>query len=254
MTPSIRRRDPFRPFVCTPEGVAMPAPLSLTDIQALAAARGGECLSDVYAGSKAPHEWRCGRGHIWTAPPVRLRQGCWCPRCARRGSPRLTLTDLRSLAATHGGACLAAACGGADAKVPWRCGEGHVWETTPSAVRQGRWCPFCAYPHHTIAEMVAIASARGGACLSDIYLNVRSPLSWRCGQGHVWSTTPNSVLQGTWCPRCASLRRADDRRALTLARRLEREGGCLSVVSPTQRPRSPILSAAIGAGAPHFGF
>jgi hypothetical protein len=51
--------------------------------------------------------------------------------------------------------------------------------------------------------MVAYAKIKGGKCLSKAYVNVGSKLEWQCSKGHVFSSTPNSVQQGSWCPFCA---------------------------------------------------
>lgn len=44
---------------------------------------GGECLSAIYLNSYSDLEWQCARGHRWKAPAARIRQGKWCPRCAK---------------------------------------------------------------------------------------------------------------------------------------------------------------------------
>ena len=61
--------------------------LELTDMQAAAAFRGGECLS----GSMKPGDlyqklrWRCHEGHEFEATPFTiLKAGHWCPRCCQR--------------------------------------------------------------------------------------------------------------------------------------------------------------------------
>ena len=62
------------------------APLTLDAMRALAAARGGECLSAEYARVKAPLRWRCARGHEWAACANKVKnKGTWCPRCEPRG-------------------------------------------------------------------------------------------------------------------------------------------------------------------------
>jgi site-specific recombinase XerD len=48
--------------------------------------------------------------------------------------------------------------------------------------------------------MVAIASSRGGHCLSTEYVNVDKNLLWKCGAGHQWSVKSASIRNGSWCP------------------------------------------------------
>jgi Probable Zinc-ribbon domain len=53
-------------------------------IEGLAKARGGWCLTRLYAGNcHQKLRWRCARGHEWEATLSNVRnRGSWCPRCA----------------------------------------------------------------------------------------------------------------------------------------------------------------------------
>lgn len=56
-----------------------------------------------------------------------------------------------------------------------------------------------------IEEMQVLATQRGGFCLSDLYLNSKSKLWWKCEKGHRWQATPFSVkIRKSWCPICAN--------------------------------------------------
>lgn len=48
-----------------------------------AASKGGELLSSIYSNSKTRLRWRCKFNHEWLAMPSKVRQGTWCPYCAR---------------------------------------------------------------------------------------------------------------------------------------------------------------------------
>ena len=75
----------------------------LAEMQSLAAARGGQCVSASYVDSKTKLRWCCGLGHTWEATSAAIRAaGAWCPVCAvdsRRG----TMDNMHALAARHGG-------------------------------------------------------------------------------------------------------------------------------------------------------
>lgn len=47
-----------------------------------------------------------------------------------------------------------------------------------------------------------LAKINNGKCLSDLYVNMLSPLEWECTEGHKWKTAPNSISNGSWCPKC----------------------------------------------------
>lgn len=55
----------------------------------------------------------------------------------------------------------------------------------------------------TIEDMRAIAIARGGTCLSNVYEGFNVHLKWRCSDGHEWMATPKNVSgHRSWCPGC----------------------------------------------------
>lgn len=59
------------------------------------------------------------------------------------------------------------------------------------------------YKLHTINEMITLAKAKGGECLSQEYINNHSHLNWRCKYNHKWSATPMNIVRGQWCKICA---------------------------------------------------
>ena len=116
--------------------------LTLEEIRADAARRGGRCVSDTYPGSLVPMEWECAAGHRWRATAHSVRQGHWCKRCADarlRFQPEL----VAQLAAARGGRCLSAYQNSAT-QMEWSCAAGHRFLATLTGVKQGRWCPECA--------------------------------------------------------------------------------------------------------------
>ncbi len=197
-------------------------PLSLEEMRELARAWGGECLSHRYVNSHTALRWRCARGHVWKATPNRIKpcayrkRGNWCLVCAR--APKRNIEDMRAVARARGGECLSKKYLNATTPLLWRCGQGHVWKASASDVlrasRPGRWCPRCARERGklTIEQMQAIARAKGGECLSKRYINIKTPLRWRCAKGHTWLQTPNKVKPnsarepGRWCPICSRKR------------------------------------------------
>lgn len=54
----------------------------------------------------------------------------------------------------------------------------------------------------TIDDIHTLAHERGGECLSHIYINSATKLSFRCANGHTWETAPSNFCKGTWCPVC----------------------------------------------------
>ncbi|WP_175951965.1 hypothetical protein [Burkholderia sp. BCC0405] len=77
----------------------------------------------------------------------------------------------------------------------------------------------------TIEHMHAIATARGGRCLSSDDVNAATPLLFECAADHRWSTAPANIRGGRWYRQCFCERVRDtigDMRALAASRGGER--------------------------------
>lgn len=186
----------------------------LERLHAAAAARGGRCLATAYDGVSAGYTWECAQGHRWNSEGARVLAGVWCAICAvqRRGELRRLadgLERLRAAAVAQGGVCLAEAYGMLDEKYRFRCAKGHEWKARGHLILRGTWCMKCLSESKRlgIERMREVAHARGGRCLSEVYLGIKVKLAWQCHLGHVWDTTPAMVLsKDAWCPFCFRLR------------------------------------------------
>ncbi|MHA1784097.1 MAG: zinc-ribbon domain-containing protein [Candidatus Helarchaeota archaeon] len=203
---------------------ARTSPITIEDVQELARQRGGHCVSTEYVNARKPLTWNCKKGHAWNASLQNVKRGTWCPICVGKG---LTIKDMQEVASQKGGRCSSTEYINAQTKLTWQCKEGHTWKATPNNVRSGHWCPKCAIkPKYSIKDMQEIARQRGGTCLSPVYINYDTKLSWQCEKGHEWETTPHVIKRGKWCPTCASTRLTIEEMQ-ELAR--QRGGKCLSM-------------------------
>ena len=106
----------------------------LKELQNLAAARGGKCLSTDYLGNKVYLKWECKKGHQWEAPPYRITRGCWCMECFKTEDAsriaiassvkRLSITDAQMAAQVRGGVCLSTNYLNNKQKLTWKCSKG----------------------------------------------------------------------------------------------------------------------------------
>ena len=90
-------------------------------------------------------------------------------------------------------------------KLKWRCPKhDYTWWNKPNNIKRGQWCIVCAgRTKWTIDAVKSLAESRGGVCVSDKYMNTTAKLSLRCNTcGHVWETSLNSLLNGSFCPKC----------------------------------------------------
>ena len=107
---------------------------TIEDMQTLAQALGGECLSTEYRGNKNKLEWRCNEGHAFQMRPNDVQQGHWCRICS--GKPEYTIEDMQTLAKSLGGECLSTEYLGTKAELEWRCAEGHIFSKRPNTIQQ----------------------------------------------------------------------------------------------------------------------
>lgn len=174
---------------------------TVKDMQLLALSRGGQCLSDEYMGAMQKIRWQCSEGHQWSATPNNIRNGKWCPFCAR--TKKLSIETIYELALSKGGKCLSKKYINAKVKLHWQCSEGHKWYAPQSDVKQGQWCPICAGKVvYSINDAKKVANERNGYCLSQNYENSKIPLHWQCADGHKWKASFSSIKRGSWCPYC----------------------------------------------------
>ena len=205
----------------------------LERLQRVAQERGGVCLSTHYDGLKARYTFRCAAGHQWDATGTSMVCAAhhWCKRCASaQASVRNRLADglerLQAAAHAKGGVCLSTHYTHAHAYYHMRCAQGHEWHAMGNFLMHGTWCRLCsqAARRGRIEDMQAIAQARGGRCLSTVFLNERIKLAWVCHRGHAWHTSPAVVKRGCWCPECASMDRITSSKSK--ARRRYRAATC----------------------------
>ena len=53
----------------------------------------------------------------------------------------------------------------------------------------------------------AIASERGGVCLSENYTRALDKMRFRCSLGHLWEAAASKIKSGQWCPSCCGRNR-----------------------------------------------
>jgi len=190
---------------CTPCARQQRSAARLEEMRALARKHGGKCLATRYISAKTPLLWQCANGHTWQAIPDSVARGTWCKQCQCH-----TLEDMQRLAAQHGGRCLSTHYTSTKTPLLWECARGHRWEAIPAILLRGHWCRRCYFDNQRplkFQRMQQLAAARGGVCLSETYIDSKTPLLWQCARGHVWPLKPGEAVQGAWCPQCAILDR-----------------------------------------------
>ncbi len=110
--------------------------------------------------------------------------------------------ELINIAKTRGGYCLGLSNSvNHPTKYVWKCEKGHTWEAMAGNVKHGTWCPICNTNNHkkSIEEMRDLVRQHNGECLSQVYTNTHTRLTWKCSNGHIFEATPSKVRIGRAC-------------------------------------------------------
>jgi hypothetical protein len=143
--------------------------------------------------------------------------------CDSKASQRLTIEAMQQIAVARGGRCLSGAYVNVTTPLLWQCANGHRWDETPAYVKSGSWCKACV-ASVWLNKVQEMAKERGGRCLSDTYVNSRTPMLWECANKHQWHASQNRTALGQWCRLCVS-----DKELETMRRIASEHGGlCLS--------------------------
>lgn len=129
--------------LCAAQTKADASRLTISEFQAIAANRGGVCLSTTYNNNKTKLKFRCNSGHEWESTPAGIKRGNWCGICAKNRVEN-PLCELQEIALTRGGKCLSTSYTGNKAKMTFQCANGHLFEKSANAIKsKGQWCSQC---------------------------------------------------------------------------------------------------------------
>jgi hypothetical protein len=191
----------------------------IDEMKEIANKKGGILLSDFYVHDKDKLKWCCSEKHIWTATPHDIKDGTWCPECAKKiigdKNRKYTIEDMKEIAIQHNGKCLSSSYKTIEEFLEWQCENNHIWSAPANNIKNmGHWCPTCAgNQKKNIKDMQRVAFERNGECLSIHYTNNSTQLSWKCSKNHIWTATPcNIVNRNSWCPECAAIARGAARK------------------------------------------
>ncbi|HVI39744.1 MAG TPA: hypothetical protein VM577_03715, partial [Anaerovoracaceae bacterium] len=101
----------------------------------------------------------------------------------------------------------------------------HTWQASyDSVVHKKSWCPHCnGIPFVKLIDGLEraqqYATVRGGLCLSTEFVDVKSPMLWKCSnpEHQQWHSSYTSVVtKQHWCPQCSNANNVSEQRAISL--------------------------------------
>lgn len=147
-----------------------------------------------------------------------------------KSNTKLTLDHAHEIAKNKKGKCSSVKYVNVDSKLQWECELGHKWESSLYNVRKlGTWCHYCVgFARLDLGEMQQLAKKSKGKCLSTVYINSDTKLTWECEFEHQWEASPNSIKNtNSWCPECSGKKKLTIEKMQEIAK--DRGGKCLSI-------------------------
>ena len=102
----------------------------------------------------------------------------------------------------------------------WECKKcKYKWKSSLSSIfYSNSRCPSCmGNAKHSLDVMKKLAKSKGGECISKIYKNIKTKLTWKCGVcKNEWKAEYTNIrdrivkgkkIKGSWCPKCALKKR-----------------------------------------------
>ncbi len=181
------------------------------DYHNLARSRGFKWLGPTVNRVCDKTAWRCGQGHEWQTSYQVIRDGGGCTICyqeARRKQP----ADYHTLAQQGGFKWLGPFPKNSTYKTTWQCSQGHEWQTSYQAIRQGKKCPHCVgLARKTAVDYERLAQQGGFRWLGPLPQNSTYKTGWQCDRGHIWYAPYSNLSRKPICRICrGGARRTDE--------------------------------------------
>lgn len=181
----------------------------IEDCIEFALSKNGKCLSSSFNKYSDKIKWECKNNHIWEASVTQvLTKGHWCPKCSHAligQKTKLSKEEINERLRKRGFEILTTNITNTQQRADFQCFKGHKWTAVLANVLTRTGCPHCSGSIFDFEKLKQIALKKGGKCLSSVYINSSTKLSWKCSEGHQWEATSNMIQKGTWCPVCSQL-------------------------------------------------
>lgn len=207
--------------------------ITMAEVNKWSEERDWVCLSKTVKGKYDRLLWKCNNGHTVDMMLVLFQRGQGCNKCNSDSSKKKALKLMQKWAKERGGKYLSNEYIDNEQHLIWECKNGHQFLSSRDYIKQKdgeTWCNQCNQHKKRqgkLQEMIDYAKKKGGKCLSTEYVNLDTPLTFKCKKGHVWETPPfNIVYSKTWCPKCVANAKLDIETMREMA--AARNGKCLS--------------------------
>ena len=150
-------------------------------------------------------------GNKWESAPNNLLKGKSCPKCSKiKTSKKQTETTeqfIEKLKIVNPEITVIGKYINSQTKIEVQHTCGYKWNTTPTSLLQGSSCPKCfgTLKKTTKQFIEELKIINPEITVIGEYINSRTKIEVQHSCGHKWKVTPNGLLQGTSCTKCARL-------------------------------------------------
>jgi hypothetical protein len=148
---------------------------------------------------------------------------------------KLSLNDAIKIAKSREGKCLSIEYINNITPMLWECNKFHQWTARFYNIKNKHsWCPHCVSKKLNISVAQELAFAKNGRCISENYINNKSPLLWECKNNHQFRLSLTEVKNyKCWCRECKKL-------SLEFAQNLANKKGGKCISSSYCNRRTPL--------------
>lgn len=156
-------------------------------------------------------------GHQWESRPGDLLKGHGCPICkginSAKRNKKTTQQFVEEIKAKNPSIMILGEYQNNKSPIRVKCNTcGHIWAPRAESILNGSGCPRCAgnikLTDHQFRDR--LKTINSDIEVLDDYLRNNEKVRVRCRKcGHIWSSRPYSLLNGSGCPECAGLRKKE---------------------------------------------
>ncbi len=166
-------------------------------------------LLKIKCSNKEHNPWNVTYGNFFS-------HNTWCPECAGKFSKTTFENKILEYAKTNQGTLISGSYITQSSRFSFKClnSTHKIFDLSYKSIQKGVWCKSCSQEQsiknkqHYLENAKTKAMERGGKLLSDIYLNSKSKLKWKCSNVEhpvFESNYDNVVRSDKWCPRCSGI-------------------------------------------------
>lgn len=175
---------------------------TITDVLTAFEQKGWKLLESNYIRNSIPMRVLCSNGHEHKISFNRFMGGVGCPRCSGNSKP--TIEQVKKAFKEKCWNLLEEEYINSSTQMRFNCDKGHSHTISWNHFRRGIACGKCKPRRKALTtnEVSELFKSKGWIFLSKKYVSSRTPVKFKCNNGHIGSTRIKSLRNGLRCLQC----------------------------------------------------